>query len=126
MELSCLADAFNIRKRKQFWKKDADLASSSLWGRKEEEGEMVKSFCLFFRWRQDRGGSTGWCLRTVLLMLLAVIGRGKSPFLALSAGLYSLGSPFYCPQAAGRVLQCYVEHQGELHRLHVVLRSTEK
>lgn len=43
MELSCLADAFNIRKRKQFRKKDADLASSSLWGRKEE-GEMVKGF----------------------------------------------------------------------------------
>lgn len=46
MEPSCPADAFNIRKRKQFRKKDADLASSSLWGRKEEEeeGEMVKSF----------------------------------------------------------------------------------
>lgn len=45
MELSCQADAFNTRKRKQFRKKDADLASSSLWGRKEEEGgEMVKGF----------------------------------------------------------------------------------
>lgn len=37
MKLSCMAHAFNIRKRKQFREKDADLASLSLWGRKNKE-----------------------------------------------------------------------------------------
>ena len=48
MKLSYMAYAFNIRKRKQFKQKDADLASFSLWGReKEEELKTVKSFvCL--------------------------------------------------------------------------------
>ena len=60
MKLSCPAYAFNIRKRKQFREKDADLASFSLWGRKKEEEEKtVKSFVFLQMERGQRSSSAG-------------------------------------------------------------------
>lgn len=79
MEPSCPADAFNIRKRKQFRKKRCRPGKFFFVGEKRRRRRNGEEFCLFFRWGEDREGGTGWCLRTVLLMLQAVIFRGECP-----------------------------------------------
>lgn len=93
MKLSCMAYAFNIRKRKWFREKDADLASFSLWGRKKEEEEKtVKSFVFLQMERGQRNGSAGLSVQIgaqelLLLMLQGLICRGNGPISGIECRL---------------------------------------
>lgn len=86
MKLSCTAYAFNIRKRKQFRGKDADLASLSLWWRKKrrrkKKTKPMRSVVSPQRERGEGSSSAGLRVQTgaweVVLLLSQGLIRGSN------------------------------------------------
>lgn len=134
MKLSCTAYAFNIRKRKQFREKDADLASFSLWGRKKRRRTKNQWRVLpFLRGSGDRGAAArGWGCRVVpescCCWYCGVQLTGvPAPFLTLTAELFSHWQPFptAASMAARWVLQGCADQCEEGHQLHVIQERAE-
>lgn len=136
MKLSCKTYAFDIRKRKLFREKDADLASFSLWGRKKEEQEekMVKSFVFLQMERGQRSSSAGLRVQTgawelSLLIMQGLICRGNCPIsgiecrLAFPVTALSYNSLLVCwPHGCETdfAALCCVDQREELHQLHAI------